>query len=672
MSWMTECYSRLLIDNHITDLDPSFMARFEPADYVKKVKMAGVESSMVYACCHNGNCYYPTKVGHVHEGIKGRDIFGETVKLLRKEGIVPIAYYTSIYHNESAQSHPQWRITHLNGTQHSGRYWWSCPNNDEYVEFALAQAREIVAYDVDGIFNDMTFWPGICACPSCREKFLAKTGLEIPSKIDWRDKSWVAFQRFREESMASFTQKFTDAVKEVKDITVTHQTSLIMSGWVQGYTLGIANACDYTSGDFYGGKYQHILGAKLLAGATRKMPYEFMTSRCVNLRDHTSMKSEAELKVEAATTLANGGAYFFIDAINPDGTLEEEVYKRLGKVSAALKPFSDTVKRHVPEIFADKALYYSSSAYVDSKTVADVMSALPPEKPAVEELSGTSLLLTQSHIPYRSVNAQTESLAGLNTLVLNRILYMDKAECERVRDFVLKGGTLIATGETSLCEPDGSSSGDFALADVFGVTNTGKSAARFHYLSFLDRRWLVASHAAAPAVKATTAKVLAKIVEPLFDPDDERYASIHSNPPGKETEFAAMTVNYFGKGRCVYIASPALSLKQDAQQEFGRWLFNEFSPSELVLETNAPKCVEISVLKSSKENAFLVSFVNYQHELPNVPVKELYAKVKLPGGAPKSCVRASDGKAVEAKLEDGALKLSVPSLETIEMFEIKY
>lgn len=48
-----------------------------------------------------------------------------------------------------------------------------------------------------------------------------------------------------------------------------------------------------------------------------------MTSRCVTLYDHTSVKSDDELFLHALTTLANGGAYFFIDAINPDGTLEE-------------------------------------------------------------------------------------------------------------------------------------------------------------------------------------------------------------------------------------------------------------------------------------------------------------------------------------------------------------
>jgi hypothetical protein len=668
--WYKRCYARLLVDNHISEDDPEAMARFEPAQYVAMVKLAGIEASMVYATCHNGNCYFPTRVGHMHANLKGRDIFGQTVDLLRREGIVPIAYYTSIYHNHSAKTHPAWRITHPNGTQHGGRYWWSCPNNDEYRGFVLAQIAEVVAYDVDGIFNDMTFWPVICFCSSCRTKYLAETGREIPRTVDWRSPEWVAFQRFRERSMASFAQAITDSIKSRKDITVTHQTSTIMHGWLQGYTLGIAAACDYTSGDFYGGKYQHIVGSKVLAAASRHLPYEFMTSRCVNLRDHTSMKSEAELTAEAATTLANAGAYFFIDAINPDGTLEREVYERLGAVTGKLAPFTAAVRRHRPVITADKTLYYSSAAYVDENTSADIISA-SGNNPAADELSGTAVVLTRAHIPFRAITSATEDYSGLNTIIMNNILYTGDDENARLRAFVANGGTLVATGLTSLCRPDGTTTGDFGLTDVFGVSYTGGRARRFHYLSLVDRHWLVSSHASAPLCRETTARVLARIVEPRFDPDAEQYASIHSNPPGTRTEFAALTVHPYGKGQCIYLSSPVLSLQQDAQQVFGAWLFGTFAPSALVLETNAPPCVEITVNRSTTGNAYLIGFVNYQRELPNVPVRDITVTLRLPGlEAPAACTRVSDGAPAAARVRDGVLELVVPCLDTLEMIEV--
>ncbi|MDX9982550.1 MAG: beta-galactosidase trimerization domain-containing protein, partial [Lentisphaeria bacterium] len=259
------------------------------------------------------------------------------------------------------------------------------------------------------------------------------------------------------------------------------------------------------------------------------------------------------------------------------------------------------------------------------------------------------------------------------TIVMNNILYTTPEENARLREFVRQGGTLVATGLTSLYQPDGTTTGDFGLADVFGVSATGGKAKRFHYLSFLDRRWLVSSHAAAPLVKATGAKVLARILEPTFDPDAEQYASIHSNPPGVETDYAGLTVNAYGKGKCIYLSSPVLSLQQDAQQTFGTWLFREYAPSTIVLDTNAPPCVEITVNRSTTANAYLVGFVNYQKELPNVPVRDITVRLRLPGvKTPAACTRMSDGAAVKAKVADGVLELAVPCLETLELIEVQF
>ena len=209
MKSLFECYSRLLIDNHINDIKDSYMRKFSPEEYVRLVKLSGVESAMVYSCCHNGNCYYPTKVGHMHANLEGRDIFGETVALLRQNDIVPIAYYTATYHNDCAKRFPGSRIIDNYGNTRDGRYHFTCPNQPEAEAFYLAQIREIMQYEVEGLFIDMSFWPSICVCDACRKKF----GKALPETIDWGNPEWVAFQRFREKSMADFAAKLTQEAK---------------------------------------------------------------------------------------------------------------------------------------------------------------------------------------------------------------------------------------------------------------------------------------------------------------------------------------------------------------------------------------------------------------------------------------------------------------------------
>ena len=676
-SWISHSYSRMLVDNHITEEDPAFMSRFDPHTYVSLVQKAGVEAAMAYACDHNGNCYYPSVVGHPHRNLNGRDLFGETTALLRQTGIHPIAYYTTVYHNDSAKNHPAWRMQDAVGRQNDGRYWWSCPNNPDFVAFTLAQLGEIIAYDVDGIFVDMTFWPVVCCCPNCREAFLKQTGWEIPTAVDWNDPHWIAFQRFREASMATFCQVQAAYMKSKKEMTVTFQNSPIIFGWSWGQTPAVANSCDYTSGDFYGGKYQHILGSKILAASSKNQPFEYMTSRCVDLRDHTSMKSEDELMCEASTTLANSGAYFFIDAINPDGSLNPAVYERLGRVSARLAPVTRKAEQHRPVLAADTGLYFSMASFIDPEQNGTLLRSLEPSgtfayasTPHYNELVGASIILTRAHRPFNVVRDAEGDLGAYQTLLINNAMVMSAAEVEKVRTFVANGGTLLATGLTSLWQPDGSTSGDFALADVFGVSYSGKLSRRINYLHLPGEQNLVSCNRKAPLVTLAGAAQLASLDEPLFDPDDlAHYASIHSNPPGRSTGCVGLSVHAYGKGRCIYLAPPVLALQQAAQESFGAWLLQEYTPAPLVVRTNAPAAVEITLLRSTTASAWLVGLVNYQKELPNIPVQNLQVSLRLPQGVPATTC-TSNNTPLPFTFTDGILSFTLPLLETLEMVEI--
>ncbi|MEI8312493.1 MAG: alpha-L-fucosidase, partial [Verrucomicrobiota bacterium] len=636
MEWFKSSYARLLVDNHITEDDPSFMTRFDPEQFVATVASSGFDSCMVYACCHNGNCYYPTRVGHMHDNLAGRDIFGETIGLLRERGIKPVAYYTVIWHNHSAKDHPLWRFTDFTGRQNSGRYWLSCPNHPDYRAFCRAQIQEITAYDFDGLFIDMTFWPGVCYCPHCRDRYRREGGGELPTTLDWSDPHWVSFHRARERWLNEFADVLTGVAKAEKPgLTVVHQFSPILLGWYLAQDAKFSKASDYASGDFYGGRHQQRLGTKVFDALTTSRPYEFMTSRCENLQNHTSMKSAAELLASAATTLANGGAYFFIDAINPDGTLSPKTYERFAEVNETLAPVVDHLRAARPQLIGDVGLYSSLSSHVDERMNGTSMEDLLKTTSisnmesvcqirTMQELLGASAVLNRMHQPYVIATARDEDLARFRTIILCGATFLSAAEVERLRQFVADGGTLVATGPTSLHDSDGATTGDFALADVFGVHYSGRQSARINYLKDADGNHVLCDYPA-PLVTATTAEVRAWVAEPWFDPDDEKYASIHSNPPGPRTDFAAYAVNRFGQGICVYLNASWLAMRQDAQQVFCAGVLAEHLQSGLHIATDAPEAVEITLLRSEVANSLLVFFVNYQDTMPNIPLAGLHA-----------------------------------------------
>ncbi len=677
---INDCYARILIDNHVTEHDPSFMSKFDPANYVAAIKKGGFQASMVYACCHNGNCYYPTKIGHMHKNLKGRDIFGETVSLLRKEGIAPLAYYTVVYQREVAINHPDWRVTYIDGTQHYRRSWYNCPNHPEYVEFVKNQLQEVAAYDLEGIFIDMTFWPGVCACHTCRQKYRDEWGMELPESINWNDPQWLRFQRTRERWLGEFAQELTGAIKQIKpEMLVTHQFSPVLLGWYYGQRY-IAQACDYTSGDFYGGIHQQRLGTKVMAAFSKIMPYEFMTSRCVNLYDHTSTKSEIELLGSSATTLANGGAYFFIDAINPEGTLNSKSFALLGGVSAQLQPFTQKLAEHKPTLLADTALYFSMASHVNHahnginlRQLADPANNMDPstDLPSVKELIGTAAVLNKAHIPYKVITSDTHDLSDIKTIIMNDIQYLSEVELKRIRDFVAGGGTLIATGMSSFFDLEGSSGNDFNLKEVFGVSYSGKQSSRVNYL-VLKNGDHIACNTPASLVHSVAAKSLGYVAEPFFDPDDfDHFASYHSNPPGHVSDYAGLTINKYVKGNCIYLYSSMLAIQQESQQSFAKALLKDYAPSGLIIDSNAPPCVEITILKSTTSKALLLCFVNYQQDVPNVPIYNLRTVFRAPKGfEPHSFFQVGTSQEISCVRQDGDYVINLPKLETVEMIEI--
>ncbi len=681
MLWIEKCYSRLLIDNHITDQLPQYMSRFDPAEYVRLVRKSGVDSAMVYACDHNGNCYYPTQCGHMHHGLKGRDIFAETVSGLCAAGIVPIAYYTVNYHNDSASRFPECRMRDCKGVTHSGRYHFSCPNHPRIVDFFQQQILEIVHYPIAGLFIDMTFWPMVCCCDACQEEFQRRSGGEIPVMLDWKNATWRRFQEFREDTLSEFAGKLTAAARAARpQLTVTHQFSPVLHGWLPGQSKGIAEASDYASGDFYGGKSQQRLAVKVFAGYSTRMPYEFMTSRCVNLHDHTSSKSDDELFLHALTTLANAGAYFFIDAINPDGTLNESFYERLQALNQRLLPFKNFVARHRPIPAGEVGVYFSTRSCVDRarngmslQKAADFEGNMGQNHdPVIEELLGITSLLQSLHIPYRMVTERTDDYCGLKALITANADFLEENEYDKFRQFTARGGLLIATGNTSRHSRKQDDSGDFHLADVFGIQAAGEDTEGCSYLALPGE--MLSADGVSPLARSTTATVHVRVNLPDFPVNNaQHYASIHSNPPGKTTDFAGMTENAWGRGKCFWFYSNVLGVRNFSQQKFaGKFLRGEL-PVFVIDSENLPASTELTLLQSTTAQCLLLGIVNYQHELPNIPLRDLRLTLRIPGAKRiHSCICASDNAFVKYTENNGLITLEISRLDEGELFELHY
>jgi hypothetical protein len=219
---------------------------------------------------------------------------------------------------------------------------------------------------------------------------------------------------------------------------------------------------------------------------------------------------------------------------------------------------------------------------------------------------------------------------------------------------------------------DGNTTGDFALKDVFGVSFSGKLSKLWSYI-VPESGELVSSDVPCPLVNVTTATAAARVSEPLFDYDDlDHFAAYHSNPPGKLTDYAGLSVNRFGRGTCVYLYSSLLSKQQDAQQAFGESIFRRWARSSIIHATNAPRAVEMTLLRGTTKHAYLLCLVNFQDELPNIPVNDIEVTMSLPGkGVVRACRSVGTNEPVAFQRDGDRIMLRVPQLRTLEMIELE-
>lgn len=692
--WYRTRYSRILVDMHIPGWDKRFLSKLAPKRYVDTVARARPGAMMLYANSHIGLALYPSKLGPVHPATAKGDFVGSTVAEAHRKGMAVVAYYTVVYNNAAFLEHPEWRIEPPQGPEayETFRYGVCCPNSP-YREFALAQADELCRrYPFDGIFFDMLFWPYVCYCPHCRERFRAEEGADLPTVVDWHNPTWNAFQRARERWMAGFAGDLTAVVRRTKPtMTCTHQMSPVLAGWRSAMPYSMTEHCDYATGDFYGPPVQQSVVCKIFAHLSKGRPFEFMTSRCVNLWDHVTVKPESEMAMQAFLAPAHGAGFMFIDAINPDGSLNRPVYDRIGRVFAELRPYERFLGG---SLRADVAVYVSDQSRFDfhengrmvreNTRSSDNMSSefCSPHMAAV---MGAAEALQQAHIPYAVVTRRgLDELARYRVLVVPHVLLMDDAEMEAIRKFVAAGGAVYASGATSLTSPDGRVRDDFGLRDLFGVSTEGPMNDTLVFQTAEDRK---VAAAASPQeqwihrsgwmpVRNRGARILARFVPPWY-PEEGRtvlrpsYASIHSVPPGLTKAGPAITWKSTGKGRVCYSAAPFETERTPVNRAVFVQLVRRLLVSAPSVEADAPAHLELTVMDKPEENRCNIALTSLLQLHDPVPASGTI-RVRIPGRRPTAVRLLPTRKRVPTRKIPGGVAFDFHDAAVFRLFELEY
>ena len=240
MPWYKRSMFRNLVDMHIPSGE-GYLEQFDPEQYADCMETAGVDTAYVYASNCLGLCLYPTKLGYRHSIAEKRDIFGETVKALRKRNIGVVGYLNS-WNTEASRQHPDWQIRSSDGKAR-GEYsrFGTCCLNSPYRQFFLNMVREMVSsYEIDGFWVDMIgFMSPDCTCKYCREKYKTETGNELPTTIEWKDPNFIRYVQFKFDTVTSYAQEVSATARAARPgISISFQCA----GWNRTLDYGLHDA----------------------------------------------------------------------------------------------------------------------------------------------------------------------------------------------------------------------------------------------------------------------------------------------------------------------------------------------------------------------------------------------------------------------------------------------
>jgi hypothetical protein len=701
--WYERARRRILFDMHVNDWDPRLLSQFDPKQFVDNLRKANITTVTVPANGHTGLCYYPTQVGKEHENVKGRNILGQIIDLAHRSGLNVIVYYCMVYVDWYWEQHPEARIVDADGKREKvlmnsagapRRFSVNCINNPGYRDFVVAQLTELCTnYDFEGMWPDMTFWATVCYCPACQQRYAAEVGGNIPKVISWTDPMWVGFQRKRQEWLVDFAHLVTSTIRQHKpDVTISHQSVSYSGDWLFGASAKLAQESDWLAADLYADRHQLSFYAKLFYSLSQKKPFEHLnTWHHPDIWEHVVPRTQAQLEAVTFDVNMNGGALAFIDAVDPLGTINPQHYEMAGRVFNQLEQYESYMGgqpiRDVGIFFSMDALFdlaENGSSTSPARYIGDPLKTASTPTAHRNAAISAARNLVCSHIPYGVVTrANLGELSRYQVIVLPNVVMLAEEEIRALKAYVAAGGSLYASKNTSLVSIDGHRQANFMLADLFGIAYEGETPEVLTYVSPSSGHESLFSPFSAQypstlrdtqvLVKAQPgAEILATITLPFTDPKGTRYASILTDPPGASTSYPAIVLNRYGKGKVIYAAGTLETWEHDSQRPIFINLLRLLATRPFAIESNAPKSVEMMLYDQPEHDRCVLNVLNFQAELPNIPVEGTSVQVNLLGNSPQRAALMPGGAELSSTIQEACIEFVLPRLETFALVTIEY
>lgn len=523
------------LDFHTSPDIPGIGENFSKENFQNALKAGHLTSITVFAKCHHGYCYYPTKVGTMHPGLSF-DLLGAMIEAAHEIGVKIPVYITTGWSALDAEEHPEWRAKNKDGSYRTTNYddaapadatkpfcsWRHlCLNDSPYCEHIYETVHEVCKRyrDLDGLFFDICVVGDTCYCDHCKAE-MQKEGVNVDDDAAVR---------------AFFSRKHGDFMRKCGEILHSYHPNATIFFNSGGAEPGLPQYHEYETHfemedlpTAWGGYDKLPPRARYFA--QKGKPYLGMTGKFhLDWGEFGGYKPKEALKYEACTMALYGAGCSIGDHLHPDGEMDKQTYENIGY---AFSYYEKIAPYCVGASTANLGVYYGS----DGNAVL-----------------GISAMLEEEQIAYEFV--LNGDFARFDTVIVPEGSHLSASEQTALVKYVQSGGKVLFFGDALI------ENGAFTIP--CGARYVGPAAHELDYLQFSAEAKQdlpcgpVLCVYPGQAVAVTDGTVLAEILPPYFNRTYAHYCG-HKNTPYDKN--APRTPGIVQKGGVIYASHKLASL----------------------------------------------------------------------------------------------------------------
>jgi hypothetical protein len=608
-----------LVENDPGRFDPDFWL-----SYFKKIHADGTTLSAGGVVA-----YYPTDVPlhHRSDWLGSTDPFGYLVTGSRKMDMSIIARTDPHAARQNVyDAHPDWIAVTSNGEKRrhwaNRDLWVTCALGPYNFEFMTQIHREIMErYQPDGIFSNRWAGHGICYCEHCVKNFKDYSGLDLPKTSDRFDKTYQKYIEWSTSRLKELWLLWDGIIRKEKSAS-----RFIPNGFPDKVITGQLSDIVFTDHQARSGAtmpWSNGKVAKELRASIGMKPLGGIFSVGVEeqYRWKDSVQTEAEVRVWVAEGTANGMRPWFTKF---SGVLYDrrwlDIVDKIYQVHYRNESYLRNIypMARVGMVFSEQNRNYGNETW---------------QQRSGDHSSGMYHALIEERIPFEMVNDRLldpEHLKQFKLLILPNIATMSKEQCDQLRKFVVDGGSIVATFETSLYDEEGRRRIDFGLADMFGVSYDNEvegpmqnsylrlkidsSTNQFHpVLKDLEDSYRIINTINMVKVLPRSSFPYPVTLIPTYP--DLPMEDVYPRVP--ETDIRGLYLRNAGKGRIAYFPGDIdRTFWQIMSADHGKLLRNTIRwalMEDPIVEVKGPGVIDVTVWR--QENSMTVHLVNFTNPM---------------------------------------------------------